>query len=149
MMTQKGKYALRALLMLAEQPGGEMVLVSRIAERQNIPRKFLGLILLDLKRHGLIDSQRGRSGGYRLARPADHITLGEIVRITDGPLAPIPCASVTRYRPCADCGDGAKCAVCWAMRKVRDAISEVLDKTTLAHALTVREKTSVNDEAGR
>lgn len=135
MITQKSKYALRALLLLAERTDGRLVLISEIAAGANVPKKFLELILLDLKRHRLLDSQRGRNGGYRLARPPDTITFGEIVRITDGPLAPIPCASLTGYRRCADCGDEAECTVRTVMREVRDAISDVLDRTTLADAI--------------
>jgi Rrf2 family protein len=134
-ITQKSKYALRALLLLAERTDGRLVLISEIAAGANVPKKFLELILLDLKRHRLLDSQRGRNGGYRLARPPDTITFGEIVRITDGPLAPIPCASLTGYRRCADCGDEAECTVRTVMREVRDAISDVLDRTTLADAI--------------
>ena len=99
------KYAMRALLMLAEARPDELVLVQEIAERQNVPRKFLELILLELKRHGFVFSQRGRGGGYCLARPGDTITFGQVVRAIDGPLAPLPCASVSGYRRCADCTD--------------------------------------------
>ena len=95
MLSQKCKYALRALLMLAEAKPEELVLVQEIAEQQNVPRKFLELILLELKRHGFVYSQRGRGGGYCLARPGDAITFGQVVRAIDGPLAPLPCASVT------------------------------------------------------
>src|SRR3712207_6837878 len=111
MLSQKAKYALRALLMLAEAKPEELVLVQDIAEQQNMPRKFLELILLELKRHGFLYSQRGRGGGYCLARPGDTITLGQVVRAIDGPLAPLPCASVTSYRRCADCQDERTCAI--------------------------------------
>jgi Rrf2 family protein len=135
MLSQKAKYALRALQMLAEQPAGEMVLVAEIAEHQKVPKKFLELILLDLKRHGLLYSQRGKNGGYCLARPPARITFGEVIRITDGPIAPLPCASPTGYRRCADCEDEATCAIRRVMREVRDATSAILDTTTLADAL--------------
>jgi Rrf2 family protein len=135
MLSQKAKYALRALLVLAERDG-EMVLVSQIAERQKAPRKFLELILLELKHRGLLYSQRGRHGGYALARPAAEITFGEVVRILDGPLAPLPCASRTGYRRCADCQDETRCAIRAVMREVRDATAAVLDGTTIADALT-------------
>lgn len=139
MITQRSKYALRALLMLAQQPEGQLVLISEIAERENVPKKFLELILLDLKRHGLLRSQRGRHGGYALARPPDSITFGEIIRVTDGPLAPIPCASLTGYQRCSDCADEASCAIRKVMRRVRDAISEILDRTTLADGAAMGE----------
>jgi Rrf2 family protein len=132
MLSQKAKYALRALMMLAEAEPEELVLVQAIAERQNVPRKFLELILLELKRHGFLHSQRGRGGGYMLARPADTITFGQVIRTLDGPLAPLPCASVTGYRRCADCQDERTCAIRKVMRRVRDAMAEILDHTTLA-----------------
>lgn len=134
MLSQKCKYALRALLMLAEAEPEELVLVQEIAERQNVPRKFLELILLELKRHGFCYSQRGRSGGYCLARPGDAITFGQVVRAIDGPLAPLPCASVSGYRRCADCTDERTCAIRKVMRGVRDAMADILDRTTLADA---------------
>lgn len=135
MLSQKAKYALRALLMLAEQPAGEMVLVGDIAARQKAPKKFLELILLDLKKHGLLHSQRGKHGGYCLARLPSGITFGEVIRILDGPIAPLPCASRTGYRRCADCQDEATCAIRRLMREVRDATAGILDETTLADAL--------------
>ncbi|MFO1072949.1 MAG: Rrf2 family transcriptional regulator [Geminicoccaceae bacterium] len=134
MLSQKCKYALRALLMLAEAKPEELVLVQEIAEQQNVPRKFLELILLELKRHGFVYSQRGRGGGYCLARPGDTITFGQVVRAIDGPLAPLPCASVTGYRRCADCLDERTCAIRKVMRSVRDAMADILDRTTLADA---------------
>lgn len=135
MLSQKAKYALRALLMLAEASGDELVLIQEVADRQNVPKKFLELILVELKRHGFAHSQRGRSGGYCLARPADTITFGQVIRAMDGPIAPLPCASITGYRKCADCGDERTCAIRKVMRTVRDAMSEILDRTTLADAL--------------
>jgi Rrf2 family protein len=135
LLSQKAKYALRALLMLVEQQEGEMVLVADIAERQNVPKKFLELILLELKKHGLLYSQRGRGGGYCLGRNADQITFGQVIRIMDGPLAPLPCASVTGYRRCSDCQDERTCEIRRVMRRVRDSMAEILDRTTLADAV--------------
>lgn len=137
-LSQKAKYALRALLMLARQKQGEMVLVGDIAEEQNVPKKFLELILLELRKQGLLFSQRGRGGGYTLARPAASITFGQIVRIMDGPIAPLPCASITGYRRCADCQDERTCEIRRVMRKVRDAMAEILDSTTLEDAVEGR-----------
>ena len=99
MLSQKAKYALRAMLMLAEAPPEELVLIQEVADRQNVPKKFLELILVELKRHGFAHSQRGRSGGYCLARPADSITFGQVIRAMDGPIAPLPCASITALSP--------------------------------------------------
>lgn len=135
MLSQKSKYALRAMLLLAAQPAGQKLLVGEIAERRKIPKKFLEQILLELKQKGLLDSQRGRNGGYSLGRPAAKITYGEIIRITDGPLAPIPCASLTAYRKCDDCEDEKACAIRRIMRDVRDSMSKILDNVTLAEAL--------------
>lgn len=133
-LSQKAKYALRALLMLAEADPEELVLVKDIADHQNVPRKFLELIMLELKRHGFVHSQRGRNGGYTLARPAEAISFGQVIRALDGPLAPLPCASVTGYRRCADCADEQTCAIRRVMRRVRDAMADILDRTTLAEA---------------
>src|SRR4051812_11778734 len=135
MLSQKSKYALRAMLMLAQQRPGEMVLAADIAKKRKVPRKFLELILLDLKKRGLLHAKRGKNGGYCLARPSNKITFGEIVRITDGPLAPLACASLTAYRKCDDCEDERSCSIRRVMRSVRDASAAILDKQTLADAL--------------
>ena len=108
---QKAKYALRALLHLAEAPQGEAVLISEIATRHDIPKKFLEQILLDLKNHGVVQSWRGRSGGYALLKPASEISFGQVLRIIDGPLAPLPCLSRVAYRKCSDCHDESACAL--------------------------------------
>lgn len=134
MLSQKAKYALKAMIALASQEEGNLLQAADIAERQNVPRKFLELILLDLRKHGYIQSRRGKLGGYALAKPADTITFGQIVRLMDGPLAPIPCASLTGYQRCADCRDEKSCAVRRTMREVRDAAAAILDGTTIASA---------------
>lgn len=134
MLTQKAKYGLKALLMLAHRDTTEFTLVAEIAERQKTPRKYLELILLELRKHGILHSQRGKNGGFRLARPADQITFGQVIRILDGPLAPFPCASLTAYRKCEDCTDEEVCEVRKQMRRVRDAMAAILDTTTLADA---------------
>jgi Rrf2 family protein len=135
LLSQKAKYALRALLSLARHEEGELVLVADIAEDQHLPRKFLELILLELKKHGILHSQRGKGGGYCLAKPAAQITFGQVIRIMDGPLAPLPCASITGYRRCADCGDEKTCEIRKVMRRVRDAMAEILDRTSIADAI--------------
>lgn len=134
MLTQKAKYGLKALVMLAQQDTGEFTLVAEIAERQKIPRKYLELILLELRKQGILHSQRGKNGGFRLARPATQVTFGQVIRVLDGPIAPFPCASLMGYRKCEDCADEQVCAVRKAMRRVRDAMAEILDTTTLADA---------------
>lgn len=135
MLSKKAKYALKAMLALTECEGDELLQAGDIAESQNIPKKFLDLILQDLRNQGLVHSHRGKLGGYMLGKPADKITIGQIVRVIDGPLAPIACASVTAYQPCDDCKDEKKCMVRWLMRNVRDAASDILDNTTLADAV--------------
>lgn len=115
------------------------MMVAEIAQRENAPKKFLELILLELKRDGLVFSLRGRNGGYALARSPSQITLGQVVRLMDGPLAPIPCASLSGYRPCSDCGDEEACAVRRVMREVRDAVAEILDNRNLADMVNNRE----------
>ncbi len=134
MLSQKAKYALKALIALAETNEGELLQANEIAERHHIPKKFLDLILLELRRHHLVDSRRGKLGGYLLLKPAESIMIGDIVRAVDGPLAPIPCASVTAYRPCRDCDDHKACMIRKIMREVRDAASGILDNTSLAEA---------------
>ena len=135
MLSQKAKYALKAMLALAAETEGELLQAGDISAGQNVPRKFLELILLELRKAGLVNSHRGKHGGYALAKPADTITFGQIVRIMDGPLAPIPCASLTGYRRCADCQDELNCAVRRTMREVRDAAAQILDGMTLAQAM--------------
>ncbi len=134
MLSKKAKYALKAMLALSEAGEDDLLQATEIAESQSIPKKFLDLILQELRVRGLIQSHRGKQGGYTLAKPASEITVGEIVRVIDGPLAPIPCASVTAYQPCEDCADVKACRIRLMMREVRDAASAVLDNITLADA---------------
>lgn len=141
MLTKKLKYGLKAALYLAQQAARGPILVSELAERERIPKKFLEAILLDLNRAGVLQSKKGKGGGYALSRPADQITIGQIIRVLDGPLALIPCASQTAYRRCEECVDEATCGIRWAMKEVRDATSQILDKTTLA---ALNEKSGAN-----
>jgi Rrf2 family protein len=130
MLTKKGKYGLKALAYLADVPEGKLAFVNDVAKSENIPKKFLDAILGELRNAGFVHSRKGKTGGYCLARPADEIKIGHVVRVLDGPLAPIPCASKTRYQPCEDC-DVATCQVRHLMLDVRNAIAEVLDNTSL------------------
>ncbi|CAO3426900.1 RrF2 family transcriptional regulator [Azospirillum doebereinerae] len=142
MLSQKAKYALRALIMLAERVDDEeLILIADIAEQENIPRKFLEAILVELRKQGLLFAKRGKSGGYRLARPPSAITFGEVIRLIDGHLAPLPCASKFSFKPCDDCLDPGTCSVRWLMVQVRDATAGVLDHHTLADALRHRQST--------
>ncbi len=132
MLSKKSKYAIKALLALAEHGAEEPMRIADIAEQESLPQKFLELILLDLRNAGVVQSRKGKGGGYLLARPADRIMLGQVVRLFDGPLAPVPCASQTAYVPCEDCADEATCGVRLAMKEVRDATAKILDHTSLA-----------------
>ena len=135
MLTQRSRYALRAMLFLAEAPPvGPPVPMTRIAAEANVPKKFLELILADLREAGFILSTRGKMGGYRLARPTHLISLGEIIRVIEGPLALVPCVSRIAYRACGDCKDEASCAIRHAMARVRDETARILDGTSLATA---------------
>ena len=125
-------------MLLAREPSQDLQLVSDIAEREKLPKKFLEAILLELNRNGLVRSRRGRGGGYALAKPADLITFGQVVRIIDGPLAPLSCVSVNYYRRCDDCKDEMTCEIRKVMRRVRDAISAELDGTSLQDAVAGR-----------
>ena len=132
MLTQKAKYALRALAVLAEADGSGPLPIHEVADRAHAPHKFLEAILLELRKHGILESTRGKAGGYALARPPRAIGLGAVIRIIDGPLAPIPCASLTAYRPCQDCTNPEACAIRRLMRRVRDATAAILDSATVA-----------------
>jgi Rrf2 family protein len=110
MLTKKGKYGLKALVHLAQLPAGELAFVGDIANANNIPKKFLDAILGELRNAGFVISRKGKEGGYRLAKPATDIKVGHVIRVLDGPLAPIACASRTRYERCDDC-DEATCQV--------------------------------------
>jgi len=132
MLSRKSKYGLKALLVLADEKGRGPVQAAELAERQRLPKKFLEAILLDLTRHGLLLSKKGRGGGYALNRKPGDITLGQVIRILNGPLALVPCVSQTAYARCEECIDEKTCGVHLAMKEVRDATALILDNTTLA-----------------
>lgn len=136
MISQKAKYALRALVALARAPRGEPVLISDIAGDQSIPKKFLEQILLDLKHHGIVVSRRGRAGGYQLLKDPAEITFGQVLRIVDGPIAPLPCLSKIAYRRCEDCPSETACEVRRVFAEVTDATRRVLDNATIADAIS-------------
>ncbi|HUO53212.1 MAG TPA: Rrf2 family transcriptional regulator [Rhodoblastus sp.] len=131
MLTNKGKYGLKAMVHLAGLEPGVLAQVQDMADANSIPKKFLDQILSELRNAGLVFSKKGKGGGYALAQPASQITVGRIVRVLDGPLAPIQCASVTAYRPCHDCSDERICAVRLMMVKARNALADVLDHQSL------------------
>lgn len=131
-LSKRGEYGLRAMIALAVlQPEHEVVQSKQIAAREQIPAKYLEQILLALKNAGLLNSKMGAGGGYYLARPPETITLGEIARVLDGPLAPIRCVSQMAYEPCG-CPDEATCGLRLVMLDVRNAVANILDNTSLA-----------------
>lgn len=133
MLSSKGKYAVRAALALAARwDSGAWAATGNIAEQADVPRKFLEAILVQLRDGGLVDSRRGPQGGHRLSRDPATITLADVIRMIDGPLALTPCASVTRFRPCVDCRDMGTCELQPVMREARDAVALVLERYTLA-----------------
>ncbi len=134
MLSQKARYALHALIVLAEHGGREPMMIADIADEAGVPRKFLEQILLGLKNRGMVRSQRGRAGGYMLGKPAKEITFADIIRETDGPLALSPCVSVTAYHKCEDCLDEATCPIRKVLLAARDATAAVLESRTLAQA---------------
>jgi len=130
MLTNKAKYGLRA--MCALQAGeGRWLQAHAIAARANVPEKFLEAILVELRKAGFVESRRGHLGGHALARPAEDIMVGDLIRAIDGPLAPVRCASMSAYEPCSDCSDPEHCAVRELMRETRAALSGVLDTCSL------------------
>jgi Rrf2 family protein len=131
MLSSKAKYGLKAMVHLARREGEGTILIADIAEAERIPRKFLDAILLELKTRGFLVSKKGKGGGYALAQPAKSIAVGDVIRVLDGPLAPVPCVSRVAYRRCDDCADEASCSVRAVMQDVRDALAQILDNTSL------------------
>jgi Rrf2 family protein len=136
MLSQKARYAVHALIVLAEHDGDEPMMIAEVAERARVPRKFLEQILLDLKRRGIVRSVRGRSGGYLLGRDPKQITFADVLRVIDGPIALSPCASLTAYTKCNDCFDEKTCAIRKVLLAARDATASVLETRTLASMLS-------------
>ena len=130
-LSVRGEYALRALLVLSMNYGDQVVRIQTISEQQNIPKKFLEQILNDLKSLGAVESKRGVNGGYRLARPPEHITLASVVRHVEGAIAPVSCVSERFYERCT-CPDEARCAIRDVMKEVREAVVKLMDRLTVA-----------------
>ena len=132
MISKKTKYALKALMDLTDEyKRKEPVLISKIASRNHIPKKFLELILLQLKNKGFLMSKKGKGGGYLLAKSPKNISLGEVLRLLEGPLAPLSCLSRSAYRKCEECRDETACGLRSVMREVQEATNGILDKTSL------------------
>jgi len=131
MLSKRAKYGIRALVFLAQQQGQGPIQIRKISDTLNIPRKFLEAILLDLRNEGILQSRKGKEGGYLMERSPDTITIGRVIRFIDGPLAAVPCVSQTAYARCADCPDEKQCVIRWIMKDVRDSTAKILDQTTL------------------
>lgn len=147
MLSQKARYALRALVELARAGDGAQLTAGEMATRADAPRKFLEAILLELSRRRIVISRRGKFGGYSLAMPAKSVSFAEVIRIIDGPLALAPCASVTAFRKCEDCEDLETCALRPALIKARDATAAVLEAYTLAVAVKTPSKALAKPQA--
>jgi Rrf2 family protein len=145
-LSKRGEYALRSLINLgiAAKVGRKLVRVTELAKAEDLPIKFLEQVIQQLREAGFVESVRGKHGGYRLAKPADAIRIGEIVRLIDGPLAPIGCVSQTAYAPC-NCPDEAHCGLRMLMLDVRNAIAAILDRYTLADVVEVTTRKMVRD----
>ncbi|MGF7161413.1 Rrf2 family protein [Rhodoligotrophos appendicifer] len=136
MISQKTKYALQAMIALARSEQGSVVNIADLAEARGIPQRFLEQILLVLKHNALVASRRGPRGGYILIKPASEITIGSIVRMIEGPIAPLPCLSKRAYRRCDDCRDEASCEIRRIFFEVHQATTNILDRVTLQDAIS-------------
>ncbi len=148
MISKKTKYALHALISLSNRYKRGLhnpTLISELANENRIPQKFLEAILLELRNKGILLSKKGKGGGYSLAKSPSQITLGSIIRIMEGPLAPIPCVSQTAYRRCDDCADEHTCGIRMVMKEVRDATAQILDNVTFEHVLDKSETAKVHE----
>jgi Rrf2 family protein len=135
MISKKAKYALKALKVLADAYEKGPLLISAISEKENIPKKFLEAILLELRNHGILQSQKGRGGGYSLRLTPENISFARIIRLIDGPIAPTLCVSLHFYGKCNDCPTESECSLRKVMEKWRDANLHVLENTTLKDLL--------------
>jgi Rrf2 family protein len=145
-LSKRGEYALRSLINLgiAAKVGRPLVRVTELAKAEDLPIKFLEQVMQQLREAGFVESERGKHGGYRLAKTSSQIHIGEIVRLIDGPLAPIGCVSQTAYAPC-NCPDEAHCGLRMLMLDVRNAIAAILDRYTLADVVEVTTRSLVRD----
>jgi Rrf2 family protein len=146
-ISKKTKYALKALIYLAREYDRGPILISDLARDERIPKKFLELILLTLKNNGVLQSRKGKGGGYYLGKPPREISMGSVIRILDGPLAPVPCVSETAYARCQECADERTCGIRQVMKDVRDTMAGILDGTSLADLLE-REAKAAKKEKG-
>jgi len=135
MLSKKAKYAINALVFLAKQPTKEPVLIESISTSEKIPKKFLETILLDLKRSGMLNSKKGKGGGYYLQKLPKEISLADVIRLFDGAIAYIPCASQKYFEACAECSEPDTCGIRDAFLEIRDKTVALLKKNTLEDLL--------------
>lgn len=139
MLSKKSKYAIHALVSLAKNYNNGYLLINQIAEKENIPKKFLETILLDLKNNGFLSSKRGKNGGYYLIKNPDDVNLADIIRIFDGAIGLLPCVTFKYYEKCTECNDEESCGLRSVLKDVRDATVELLKQSTLSEIIN-REK---------
>ncbi|QLE00519.1 Rrf2 family transcriptional regulator [Galbibacter sp. BG1] len=132
MLSKKTKYGLKALTYMAKKESRKPVLISEIAEQENISKKFLEIILLQLKNSGFLSSKKGKGGGYYLIREPEKITVASLIRVLEGPIAMLPCVSLNFYEKCDDCKDEETCSLSKLMIEVRDSTLKVLENKSLA-----------------
>jgi len=149
MLSKRAKYGLKALLALSRQHQRGPVPIAELASSEQVPRKFLEQILVELRNQGIVQSQRGPGGGYSLRLPPEQVTVARVVRLFDGPLAPVPCASLHFYQPCTDCPDERSCGVRLVMREVRDSTARILEGTTLADLVAKVERERAASDRSR
>lgn len=140
MLSKKAKYALKALEYIARESDRAPLLIAEIAEHQHIPKKFLEVILLELRRDGILQSKMGKNGGYYLLRPPREVNIGHVIRLFDGPIALLPCVSFKYYEPCDECENEATCGLRDVMGELREATNRILNKVSLADILKREQK---------
>lgn len=140
MLSKKTKYALKAMLYLARRYEAGPILISDLAKDEQIPKKFLELILLTLKNNGILQSRKGKGGGYYLGKSPQEVSMGKVIRILEGPIALVPCVSESAYAPCPECLDERTCGIRLIMKDIREATAKILDGTSLADMLEREEK---------
>lgn len=146
MISQRARYAFKAMVALARAKPGEGLQIRQLCEQEKLPRKFLEQILLSLKAAGYITSRRGRDGGYEMLKDPEKIHIGPLLRTVDGPIAPLPCLSRTAYRRCEDCRDETACGLRAILADTHEAVLAILEKRTLAEALARADL--ISSEAG-
>ena len=132
MLSKKTKYAIRALIALGEHFGGESMNILSISQKEKIPKKFLEQILLEMRNAGFLFSKKGAGGGYSLLKNPAEINLVQVMRLTGGPIAQLPCVSLNFYRKCEECKEEATCGIRATFMSVRDATLKILSETTIA-----------------